>query len=327
MPRHLISYTLAQMSAILILAYRRVENIETILGQLAKRGKHAIYVHIDRGSDSKSEDDAQLLFDKILAYRERMGLNLRISRPSVNQGIAVSMVSSISRVLEDESEVLILEDDCIPSNDFFEYMNESLGHMRENVAIALACGAQFAPEGLLNDGWVLSRYPLNWGWAINRNSWITVSQLLLSKEPLKYCRSGDLTRSEIAYWNAGSRRALEGFTDVWDTLLVRELIRHDLRVLLPSANLVQNNGDEEFATHTRGKQKWTNFLLGTFNKPRIDPEFSNTLDIWLRKKFFRISKRHLISTRITWLIDRTSVRKMRTDLATRVQLAEVNFDL
>jgi hypothetical protein len=154
-----------------------------------------------------------------------------------------------------------------------------------------------------------------------------VSQLLLSKEPLKYRRSGDLPRSEIVYWNAGSRRALEGFTDVWDTLLVRELIRHDLRVLLPGSNLVQNNGDEEFATHTRGEQKWTHFPVGTFNKPRIEPEFSTTLDIWLRRNLFRISKRHLISTRITWLIDRTGVRKKRKDLATRVQLAEVNFDL
>lgn len=315
------------MSAILILAYRRVENIETILEQLAKIDKCAIYVHIDRGSDSQSEDEAQLLFDKILAYRDRMGLNLRISRPSVNQGIAVSMVSSISRILENESGVLVLEDDCLPSNDFFEYMDESFGRMQENTAIALACGAQFAGREIVDAEWVLSRYPLNWGWGINRLAWTTVSGLLLSKQPLKYRRGGQLSRSEIAYWNAGSRRALEGFTDVWDTLLVRELIRHDLRVLLPGANLVQNNGDEEFATHTRGKQKWTHFPVGTFNKPRIEPEFSTKLDIWLRRKLFRISKRHLISTRITWLIDRTGVRKKRMDLATRVQLAEVNFDL
>lgn len=285
------------------------------------------YVHVDKGRDEASEVDASIVYSKVSRYRDKTGLNIHISRPALNQGIAVSMLAALNRIFENHSEIIILEDDCVPGPEFISFMDKSFKYLLNNDSIALACGTQFAGREIVDAEWVLSRYPLNWGWGINRHAWATVSQHLLSKEPLAYRGSSDLSRSEIVYWNAGSRRALEGFTDVWDTLLVRELIRHDLRVLLPGSNLVLNNGDEEFATHTRGKQKWTHFPLGTFNMPRVEPEFSTTLDIWLRRNLFGISKRHLVSTRITWLIDRTGVRKKRMDLATRAQLAEVNFDL
>lgn len=313
--------------AVLILAYRRWENVEKILSILSENKDFTFYVHVDKGRDKASEEDASFVYSKVSRYRDETGLNIQVSRPALNQGIAVSMLAALNRIFEDHTEIIILEDDCVPAAEFISFMIESFKYLFDNDSVALACGTQFAGREIVDAEWVLSRYPLNWGWGINRLAWTTVSQLLLSKQPLKYRRTGQLSRSEVAYWNAGSRRALEGLTDVWDTLLVRELIRHDLRVLLPGSNLVQNNGDEEFATHTRGKQKWTRFPVGTFNKPRIEPEFSTTLDIWLRRKLFRISKRHLISTRITWLIDRTGVRKKRMDLATRVQLAEVNFDL
>jgi hypothetical protein len=156
---------------------------------------------------------------------------------------------------------------------------------------------------------------------------MTISEYLLSKDPLKYRRDSGLTRSEIVYWNAGSRRALEGFTDVWDTILVRELLRHSFRVLLPAENLVQNTGDEKFATHTSGTQLWTRFPVGTFGNSDFSPNFLAPLDRWMRKRLFKISKRHLVTTRLTWLMDRVGFREKRANLAERVQSADINFDL
>ena len=156
---------------------------------------------------------------------------------------------------------------------------------------------------------------------------MTISEYLLSKDPLKYRQDSGLTRSEIAYWNAGSRRALEGFTDVWDTILVRELLRHSFRVLLPAENLVQNTGDEKFATHTSGAQLWTRFPVGTFGNSDFSPNFSASLDAWMRESLFKISKRHLVTTRLTWLMDRVAFREKRANLAERVQSADINFDL
>jgi len=315
------------MTAVLILAYRRWTNLEKILETLSQSKDLTYYVHIDRGRDSGSESDASIVFERIKSYQKLSCLDIRLSRPVQNQGIAVSMIASINAILESADELIIIEDDCVPGNDFMKFMLKSFDYMRENDSVALACGSQFASRELIDGESVLSRYPLNWGWGINRASWETISEYLLSADPLRYRRNSGLTRSEIVYWNAGTRRALEGFTDVWDTILVRELLRHGSQVLLPAENLVQNIGDEYFATHTSGAQLWTRFPVGSFDEMELSPNFSSSLDDWFRKKLFRISKRHLITTRVTWLIDRVGSRKKRTGLAQRIQSAEVNFNL
>ena len=315
------------MNAVLILAFRRSENIQLILDVLGKHSEFTFYVHVDKGRNLDSEKDAQDVIDELLNYRRQTTLDIRISRPAMNQGIAVSMIASINKVLESHEKLIIIEDDCVPGDDFMKFMLKSFEYMRENDSVALACGSQFAPRDLISGECVLTRYPLNWGWGINRTSWMTISEYLLSKDPLKYRRDSSLTRSEIVYWNAGSRRALEGFTDVWDTILVRELLRHSFRVLLPAENLVQNTGDEKFATHTSGTQLWTRFPVGTFGNSDFSPNFSASLDRWMRKRLFKISKRHLVTTRLTWLMDRVGFREKRANLAERVQSADINFDL
>jgi hypothetical protein len=315
------------MDAVLILAYRRWENIEKIFNRFDVEEGTVFYVHIDKGKDYESERDASAVFKKVLAYREFRGLEIHISRPKSNQGIAVSMIASIDRIFESHSELIVLEDDCLPGDDFIKFMKHSFDHMGRNPEIALACGAQFGPPEIVAGEWVLSRYPLNWGWGITKTSWEKISRQLLSKNGLKSSQDGSLNVAERVYWNAGSRRALEGFVDVWDTILVRELLRSDSLVLLPGKNLVENTGNEEFATHTRGKQLWINFPIGEFVAPDSAAVFSRALDYWFRKKFFGISQRHLISTKVTLCRDRLRFKNRPVSLMERIQEAEINFDL
>ena len=315
------------MDAVLILAYRRWENIEKILNGFDGQEGTVFYVHIDKGKDYESERDASAVFQKVLAYKELRGLEIHISRPKSNQGIAVSMIASIDKIFESHSELIVLEDDCLPGVDFIDFMIQSFNQMVLNPEIALACGAQFGPPEIIANEWVLSRYPLNWGWGTTKTSWARISRLLLSENGLKWNQGKPLTVSEMVYWNAGSRRALEGFVDVWDTILVRELLRNDSLVLLPGKNLVENTGNEEFATHTRGEQLWTHFPVGKFVAGDSPAEFSQPLDCWLRNDFFQISKRHLISTKVTLLKDRLRFKNRPVSLIERIQGAEINFDL
>jgi len=315
------------VKAVFILAYRRWENIEKIFDSLAQYRDLIFYVHIDRGRNSVPEKDALIVYEKVSEYRERTGLDIQIARPRINQGIAVTMIASIDKIFESHSELIVLEDDCLPGVDFIKFMKHSFDQMDRNPKIALACGAQFGPSEIVDEEWVLSRYPLNWGWGITKTSWEKISRQLLCENGLKWNQNGSLTISEIVYWNAGSRRALEGFVDVWDTILVRELLRNGSLVLLPGKNLVENTGNEEFATHTRGKQLWTNFPIGEFVAPDSPAAFSQALDYWFRKKFFGISKRHLISTKVTLCRDRLGFKNKPVSLMERIQGAEINFDL
>jgi hypothetical protein len=172
------------MDAVLILAYRRWENIEKILNRFDGEKGTIFYIHIDKGKDFESERDASTVFQKVLAYRELRGLDIHISRPKNNQGISVSMIASIDKIFELHSELIVLEDDCLPGVQFIEFMRQSFHQMDRNPKIALACGAQFGPSEIVDAEWVLSRYPLNWGWGINKTAWKKIFQLLLSEKQL-----------------------------------------------------------------------------------------------------------------------------------------------
>jgi hypothetical protein len=315
------------MAAVLLLAYRRWQNIEAILDLCRAAGISPIYLHIDGGRTSTENADTDKTLQVSNAYKDCWGIDIRIVKQSNNLGCAISMLASLNSAFLTEEEIIILEDDCIPSPDFFRYMEDSFAVMSWNPSIALACGAQFAPPDLTGNHWMLSRYPLNWGWGISKSQWNTLSSKILKSDKLSACTDLKLSRQEKVYWDEGSRRALAGYTDVWDTLLVREVLRHNLYSILPAQNLVTNVGNDAHALHTRNEEEWTNYPTGKFTNNSSIPLFNEKCDSWMRDIFYRISIRHIFSTKITRLRDINPNRRMRIPLENRIQSAKVNFTL
>ncbi len=282
-------------------------------------------MHIDEGSSVTEKQDVARTLEKASSYRTKWGMDIRIAIQDRNIGCAASMILSLDSIFRHENRVVVLEDDCIPTLDFFEFTEESFQEMARNPSIGISCGAQFAPTTITGGEWLLSQYPFNWGWGITKSNWALLKSMMTDNTKLRFRDTG-LSRQEIAYWNAGARRALEGYVDVWDTLVVREMIRHKLYSVLPGKNLVRNIGNDKFALHTTGNQLWTDYPTGDFNSRKMRLNSSSQFDEWARSQFFRISRRHLVSTKITWLTDVFLKKRKRETLQERIQLDFVNFD-
>lgn len=315
------------MNPVLLIAFRRWQNIDEILDRCRFAGVNRIYIHIDAGRNIRELADVAKTLERSIAYRHKWGLDIRIAKQNENIGCAVSVLASINKVFQFEERVVVLEDDCIPTADFFTYMTKSFSEMKKNSNIGLACGAQFAPKSVTQANWLLSSYPLNWGWGTTKSQWGLLSIKMISGENLYYKRGNITSRAETTYWNAGCRRAIQGYTDVWDTLLVREMLRSSIYSILPPYNLVLNVGNDEPALHTKKREPRINFPTGGFAPSSSSPSMLEYSDTWFRKSFFGISKRHLISTKITALKDRFLSRPKFKPLSERIQLASVNFDL
>jgi hypothetical protein len=226
-------------------------------------------------------------------------------------------------VLKIVDELLILEDDCVPSAGFWEFSAKGFSLMETDKSIGLLCGSQFAPKEILGSDWILSSYPFHWGWGINSERWSKLRKEMLNQNQL--ARNSHLSSFESRYWNAGSNRALRGESDVWDTLFVREMLRTGLKALLPPVNLVKNVGGDSLALHTSSDSSWTNFETKDFPVQGNRAVFSVEYDEWARKKYFHISRRHLVSTRIRDLLNIFKSKKFQDSLSARVSLTSVNF--
>jgi GR25 family glycosyltransferase involved in LPS biosynthesis len=291
--------------AVLVIAYRRVENIRKILEISAHNKVSKIFVALDgakRGSSSGLSDNLKIRkvvedFDKIY-----FGEIKKFYHDS-NFGCAASVLSACDWAFSLTENLIILEDDCIPTNDFFKFSKLTLDVMKKNPKIWLSCGTQFAPKNLTDYSWVLSRYALTWGWCTNRTNWNQISLAIKENVKIKVNYPDSISIEESIYWNEGSRRAHEGWTDVWDTILVKQMVSKSKLAILPNISLVTNIGNDNFATNTIGNSSWLNLQTGYFPDNPGTLLVSKVHEYWLRKEFYKISLRHICSTKFTKLRD------------------------
>jgi hypothetical protein len=293
--------------ALLVIAYLRPQNLENILKVAVNSGVTNIYISVDapRVSTLENIELSHQVLQIAKEYKANSQLRVSIYRRVENVGCTPSVLSSCDWVFSQESEVIVLEDDCIPTAEFFDFCRRAIGQIQNSSDIWLACGTQIAPSALIDEQWLLSKYPLTWGWCTTKSKWQEIRESLLNLDiKLSGKNSPEITAYERTYWNAGSRRALEGISDAWDTPLVHRMLLNKKLAILPRNSLVSNVGNDSVATHTHGDSAGIAMNTGAFLSPDLQPSNNLQVEEWLRANFYRISSRHLISTRVTLILDR-----------------------
>ena len=305
--------------AVLLIAFRRIGSMSTILDRCFEAGVKHIYVTIDLAIDAEGRNNQDSISQLLATYQGKFD-TIRIHKRDSNVGCAVSVLTGLDWIFSHETFICVLEDDCIPSADFFEFIKESKRFLDSEEDLMLVCGSQFAPGSLTKNHCVQSSLSLTWGWATTKSKWFEIRSHFFQdeKRPESLTAKHSLLNflnPSYNYWNAGARRAYEGFVDVWDTILVRNLYNHKQYALLPPTSLVTNIGSDAFATHTKNSE-WTNLPTGVYQSVKIDPKTNAYIEIWLKKHFFKIRWRHLLTTRLTALKD-TFLKSPRKPLLVR----------
>jgi hypothetical protein len=308
---------------VLILAYRRLDSLINIIEGLKKIGCREIYISCD-GPDRSNQFDANFL--KVQGYLNSLKstneIEYRIRIQSEHFGCAVNVLSSVDWFFSNVSFGVVLEDDCIPSEQFFKFIDHSKNVFMENREIWFICGTQAVPSFYFSDSWVLSDYPQLWGWATSSERWKEMKLQLLNHRFLSE-KDSTIDYFERVYWNAGSRRALEGFTDVWDTVIVQLMRGNGKLALLPNKNLVINIGDDTFATNVNGVKLHLYSKTYSFNFPVSPPVQNSLADSWFYAEILKGHKGRLITIKINIFLDYFRKKKFNKGLIER--LLETNF--
>lgn len=290
--------------AVLIVGYQRVDAIRSILEQCLTADVRNVLLSLDFPKVISPDALANnaLIRKLVVEYESRFD-SFQSRFLATNIGCSANVLSSCDWAFNQYKAVAVLEDDCKPSSGFFEFCQEAEGYLKTNSEVLLACGTQFVPVAERGSSSILSKYALTWGWFTDADHWETIKSelILLGHECKMNLKSLNYER---IYWHEGARRAFQGYVDVWDTALVAVINEGSYFALLPPTNLISNIGNDLVATHTGEDKMWTNathgkYLPGDFGAPIVDPK----ADLWLKKNFYGISARHLVSTRITRLTD------------------------
>ena len=292
-----------QYPPVLIIGYKRTANIEQIIDFCDFLNIPRIFLYLDgiHSGDAIATASRRTLLERLEARKDgKTEIVLRASPE--NRGCAVSVLEAVTWALESSESIAVLEDDCLPTKSFFDFVSDAEEIFKRSSDLWIICGTQFAPISRTMEKSFRSPYALTWGWFTTREKWTEIKDCIGNIFRSALLDSFFSISPSTCFWSAGARRALLGYTDVWDTILLYCMHKKLKASLLPGSTFVRNIGNDEFALHTSQDNTWTNQTTGTYSGP-ASFEANKNATLWLKQNFYKIRARHIITTKMGILLD------------------------
>jgi len=217
-----------------------------------------------------------------------------------NLGCAAAPGTAISWFFANEPEGIVLEDDCLPAAEFFEFATAMLSTYRSDARIGKIAGTN--PLGHWHAGsdanYFFSSYGYSWGWASWRDRWQDFD-LAMSLWPsfAASCFAREYPFSTTR--NQGFDAVHRGVLDAWDYPWHFALSTGHRLVVLPTENLVSNLGFTRDATHTRNTWSvYKRLKRGSIAPPYRAPLFMLPDRVYERAMYRQIAR----EGRREWLV-------------------------
>ena len=237
---------------ILLLFFNRSKNVKQLINRLKITKPKKIFISLDGPRKNNSKDLIEIR--KILEIITSINWNCEVTKNinSVNLGCKVSVTNAINWFFSKNEYGIILEDDCIPGNDFFNFCEYNLKKYKNNDKIMQISGNNF----LLNDKLCETSYYYStindiWGWATWKRAWdhykIDISDYNYKKDYkmlLNYYKNKSIVKWMKKYFDNSIRKE----NDIWSTQWTYAMIKADGITIVPKVNLVKNIGFDRSGT-------------------------------------------------------------------------------
>jgi hypothetical protein len=296
------------MPAVLIVAFARPANLLQILSVLEPL-EFEIYLFVDTSQGKHEALNAETVK---IAREIESDDRIRVRVSTSNLGVGKAVPAGIRWAFEHVDELFILEDDCIPSLEFFEYATRFSKHL--NAKIRMISGTNLIPVSKRTTSLgtsSFSSYPSIWGWFTNAESWKYLSKYT-EHLPSPFTILGCFFRRpskilSVSFFYAASIRVYRQETSAWDCQVALAMLIHDYVSILPSRNMIQNIGADSVSSHDMKVNNPNSNVVANFqflaaqaeNQLDADKKFQN--DRLLEREVYKIRIRHILSPLKSWI--------------------------
>lgn len=279
------------MIPVLIIGYKRVEELSTLLRKTLESGVTRIYIAVDAidsdmGSEVTRKIESQILQISSEFHKSQLKIWIRDN----NLGSALSVLSAIEWAFQFEESLAILEDDLEISQELFDYFANQLQYLKMDPKVLMSSGSNVFRGKSKETSSGYAHYPVAWGWITTKEKWevirggIFIEELIFEK-PL---------RLNVRFFlETGRIRALSGLIDAWDVPLAAFMKAKGFKCLIPGTNLVSNIGFDRNATHTTSNVWPLGVELEKYDSSLSD--YSYCFDEEMESLVLAIKWRHLFS--------------------------------
>jgi hypothetical protein len=267
---------------ILFTFFNRPEHLKELFKVVSKRTDIDPYFACDGPRNVGENELVEKCWESVEKYFPNTPAIKKLQR-SQNLGCKLAMVGNLDWFFSENLFGLILEDDCIPNNDFFKYVGNALEEYKDHTNLMSVSGTDCLPKHLNSSSKLFreSMFPLIWGWGTWANKWQHYRLEINDHREIVEDASEEIygsknTLEKVFFKNIFNMRFGEvnkGLIDTWDYSLIASTWRMKFKVLQVNANLVTNRGFGSQATHTKSKPP--TWVPKNYLKPE---NFSNDLE-------------------------------------------------
>ena len=268
---------------VVLFLYQRPQATRKIIDLVIKAKIKKIYIFADGPKSSQEKIITSQLKSLINHYIKKYPKTTFIPKFSSNNiGLKDNIISGLNQVFAKESAAIILEDDCIPSLDFFKFTTQMLTKYKNNPKIMSVTGTSLNFSS--QSSYDFSRYIQVWGWGTWARAWQLYDPSLSA-----YKKTNQPFSLSTWYWQNIFSLTKKGIIDTWCYQWTHAHITNQGLTIIPATNLISNVGFDRQATHTKFRSSVANMKTSQLKFPLTHPKIirENTqLSLAIERKFY-----------------------------------------
>lgn len=249
--------------------FRRPDTTARVLEEIIKSNPPKLYIFADGARNIDDEamvGKTRAVVDKLLENKQIVVV--KKYRES-NVGLKRSMIEGLDEVFLREDAVIVLEDDCLPSPQFFNFCNICLNKYENDTKINTICGTNILLDSKNPKECIASKYFIPWGWALWKRSWEDYKGVSV-KEIYSVVEKSGLNKLVKRYFLEVFKLSEMGVIKSWSyKMVIMQLVKEKFS-LVPPSNLISNIGFGENSSNT--------FFRISVSNLRIDKETSRQIN-------------------------------------------------
>ena len=256
---------------ILFITFNKEDTTKKVLKKILDINPKHLIIASD-GPRNKSEEE--IISNLRNHFDKEINVNFIKIYSDSNKGCKEGVRYAVSKSFEFFDELIIIEDDILPSKKFFKFSEKMLHMYKDEKQVNLISGYNYLLKSKTNQNFYFSKYSLIWGWATWKDRW--EDNTILNKETLNYFietkadKVFDRSDEEIYFINH-FREVVNDNLDSWAFGVTFSNFLNNKLTIVPKYNLTKNLGlGHKSATHTKSKLSFKivtiNISLSIFQK-------------------------------------------------------------
>lgn len=268
-------------TSVLLIAFNRPETAQKVFDQIKKVRPPRFYLAVDGPRPGKFGEEEKCIECQSIANQVDWECEVHTLFRKENVGCGFGPAGAISWAFETTEELIVLEDDCLPSVSFFYFCDELINKYKNDKRIWIISGLSIhSGEDILGKyDYTFSRFAHTWGWATWKDRW-NEFDMYMKDVPQFLAEGGSYNVYQQRRMSVNTDKRLkqvyntidEEVKHSWDTQWGYTRLKSGGVSIVPKLNMITNVGAVN-GTHSSEGSSSSNIPSNELKFPLKHPDF------------------------------------------------------